>query len=151
VLTAKKGQAMTIATILEKKGHQVHCLLAGKSQGEAAECLAEHGIGAVPVVDGDGHILGIFSERDLARSLARAGASALTRAVEEAMTSPAVTVAPGTSILSALAMMSRRRIRHLPVVESGEIRGIVSIGDLVNHRIERIEAEAAAMRDYIQQ
>lgn len=142
---------MTIATILSSKGHDVHCLLAGKTLGEAAACLSDNGIGAAPVVDGDGHILGIISERDLTRALARAGASALTCAVEEVMTSPAVTVSESTGVLSALALMSKRRIRHLPVVESGEIRGIVSIGDLVKYRIERIEAEAAAMRDYIQQ
>jgi CBS domain-containing protein len=66
------------------------------------------------------------------------------------MSSPAITADPDTEVLAALALMTQRRIRHLPVVERGEIRGIVSIGDLVKHRMERIEAEAEAMRTYIQ-
>ena len=75
---------------------------------------------------------------------------ALDLAVDAGMSSPALTVDSATPILAALSLMTTKRIRHLPVVESGEIRGIVSIGDLVKHRIERIEAEAAALRTYIQ-
>ncbi|RYY43114.1 MAG: CBS domain-containing protein, partial [Sphingomonadales bacterium] len=116
---------------------------------EAVQLLAARRIGAVPVIDGDA-VIGIFSERDVIHSLEREGAAALDRRVSELMTSPAITVTPAESILAALALMTRRRIRHLPVIEGGKCVGLVSIGDLVKHRIERIESEAEAMRSYIQ-
>ena len=78
------------------------------------------------------------------------GPEALDWPIGRVMSSPAITASPDTSVLAALALMTQRRIRHLPVVEGGTIRGIVSIGDLVKHRMERIEAEAEAMRTYIQ-
>jgi len=106
-------------------------------------------IGALPVVEG-GEIVGIISERDVIYCLRDHGAEVLDWPVSRVMSSPAITSTPETEVLSALALMTQRRIRHLPVVEQGEIRGIVSIGDLVKHRMERIEAEAEAMRSYIQ-
>ena len=78
------------------------------------------------------------------------GASVLDMPVGDVMTAPAVTVEPGTEVMTALALMTRRRIRHLPVVEGTRMIGFVSIGDLVKHRIEKVESEAAAMREYIQ-
>lgn len=140
---------MTIATILSSKGSEVSTVSAGTPVREAVSLLAEKRIGAVPVLDGSG-IRGIFSERDLVRCLADHGADALDWPVDRAMSSPVETVDTRTPILAALATMTQRRMRHLPVVESGEIRGIVSIGDLVKYRIERIEAEAEALRTYIQ-
>jgi len=140
---------MTIATILGTKGREISCVRAGTSVRDSVQLLAEKRIGAVPVVDGD-VIAGIFSERDLVGCLASHGAEALDWPVDRVMSSPAVTAESSTPILSALATMTNRRIRHLPVVDGGEIRGIVSIGDLVKHRIEKIEAEAEAMRNYIQ-
>ncbi len=112
--------------------------------------LARHRIGAVPVLDG-GRVAGIFSERDVIRALAEHGAGALDAAVGDRMTTPVVTVSRDQSVLGALALMTDRRIRHLPVVEGDTLVGFVSIGDLVKYRIDGIEAEAAAMRDYIQQ
>ena len=140
---------MSITAILSSKGSEVATVAAGSLVREAVALLAEHRIGAVPVVEG-GTIRGIFSERDLVRCVCDHGAGALEWPVDRAMSSPAVTVETSTPILAALATMTQRRIRHLPVVESGEIRGIVSIGDLVKYRIERIEAEAEALRTYIQ-
>ena len=139
---------MHIALILEDKGSDVATVPLGTPLREAVALLAERRIGAVPVVDGTA-IAGIFSERDLVGCLAAHGAEALDWPVDRAMSAPAVTVERDTPVLAALATMTQRRMRHLPVVESGEIRGIVSIGDLVKHRIERIEAEAEALRDYI--
>ena len=141
---------MTISAILSDKGVEVATLPSGASVREAVSLLADRRIGAVPVLDGEGAIAGIFSERDLVGCLSEHGASALDWPVDRVMSAPAVTVSMATPILAALGTMTQRRIRHLPVVESGEIRGIVSIGDLVKYRIERIEAEAAALRDYIQ-
>ncbi|HEX7655860.1 MAG TPA: CBS domain-containing protein [Sphingomonas sp.] len=141
---------MTIAAILNSKGHEVVSVTAGQRVAEAVALLAERRIGAVPVMDGD-TVTGVFSERDVIYCLATHGAAALDRTVGEAMTAPAVTVAPGDAVLSALSLMTRRRLRHLPVVDGGRMTGLVSIGDLVKYRIERIEADARAMRDYIQQ
>jgi CBS domain-containing protein len=140
---------MTIATILSTKGSQVSTVSAGTSVREVVSLLADKRIGAVPVLGGSG-ICGIFSERDLVRCVSDHGPGVLDWPVDRVMSSPAVTVEPSTPILAAMSTMTQRRMRHLPVVESGEIRGIVSIGDLVKHRIERIEAEAEALRTYIQ-
>jgi CBS domain-containing protein len=111
--------------------------------------LAERRIGAVPVVE-EGRVLGIVSERDILYGLGREGAALLDRPVGEVMTAPAVTIDADTPILSALSLMTNRRIRHLPIVADGRMVGFVSIGDLVKWRIDRIEAEAEAMRSYIQ-
>ncbi|MBA3668172.1 MAG: CBS domain-containing protein [Sphingomonas sp.] len=140
---------MTIADILGSKGTDVATVPAGTAVRDAVALLADRKIGAVPVI-GEGGIAGIFSERDLVGCICDHGAEALDWPVDKVMSSPAVTVTSDTPILAALATMTQRRMRHLPVVESGEIRGIVSIGDLVKHRIERIEAEAEALRTYIQ-
>ena len=140
---------MTIAAILSGKGSDVATVAAGSRVGDAVRLLADRKIGAVPVLDA-GKIRGIFSERDLVRCVCDHGADVLDWPVDRVMSSPVETVGTGTPILAALATMTQRRMRHLPVVEGGEIRGIVSIGDLVKHRIERIEAEAEALRTYIQ-
>ena len=140
---------MTIAAILSTKGGEVSTVPAGTSVRDAVAMLRDRGIGALPVIDG-GAIVGVFSERDLVGCICAHGAEALDLAVHEGMSSPAVTVPADTPVLTALAIMTKQRVRHLPVVESGEIRGIVSIGDLVKYRIERIEAEAQALRTYIQ-
>lgn len=141
---------MTIATILARKGNDVVSVPADARVRDAVALLADRRIGAVPVID-DGQVVGVFSERDVIRCLAADAAAALNRPVAAVMTAPAVTVAPHDAVLGALSLMTRRRIRHLPVLDQGRIAGLVSIGDLVAYRIERIEADAAAMRDYIQQ
>ncbi|TGX55213.1 CBS domain-containing protein [Sphingomonas gei] len=140
---------MTIAAILGGKGHDVVSIAGDRTVAEAVALLASRRIGAVPVMDGD-EVAGIFSERDVIYSLEREGAAALDRKVREVMTAPALTVTPDESVLGALALMTRRRIRHLPVVDRDRCIGFISIGDLVKYRIERIESEADAMRVYIQ-
>lgn len=142
---------MTIAAILGRKGAEVFTTTADTRVADAVALLADHRIGAVPVVEGSG-IAGVFSERDVIQGLTGGGTGGLLdRLVRDVMTAPAVTVAPGDSVLGALSLMTQRRIRHLPVVDGDRLVGIVSIGDLVKYRIDNIEAEAAAMRDYIQQ
>lgn len=111
--------------------------------------LAGNRIGALPVMAGEA-VAGIFSERDLLYCIANEGAGVLARSVSEVMSSPAITVTPETSVLAALSLMTRRRIRHLPVIDGGQLIGLVSIGDLVKHRIDAIEREAEALRSYIQ-
>ncbi|WP_315761904.1 CBS domain-containing protein [Sphingomonas sp. Y38-1Y] len=141
---------MTIAAILAGKGGEVVSVPVSASAQAAMATLAERRIGALPVMDGES-IAGIFSERDVLYAIARDGAAALDRPVADLMTAPPISVGPDETVIGALALMTRRRIRHLPVVEDGRLVGFVSIGDLVKHRIERIEAEAEAMRSYIQQ
>jgi CBS domain-containing protein len=140
---------MTIAAILGNKGNGLVSIEGDRTVADAVRLLADRRIGAVPVMEGD-QVAGIFSERDVIYALARDGADALARPVREGMTAPAITVSPDESVLGALALMTRRRIRHLPVVDGGACIGFVSIGDLVKYRIDRIEAEAEAMRAYIQ-
>lgn len=140
---------MTIAAILAGNRHPVITADGAMKVSEAIALLAEKRIGALPVM-ADGEVVGIFSERDVIYCLQTAGADALNRTVGEVMTAPAVTVGPGEKVYGALSLMTRRRIRHLPVLDEGAIVGFVSIGDLVKYRIDRIEEEAAAMRDYIQ-
>ena len=142
---------MTIATILGDKGADLVSISPDRTVADAVALLAERRIGAVPVLDNSGMVAGVFSERDVIRCLREHGAEALDHPVSAEMTTPAVTVGREDSVLGALSLMTRRRIRHLPVVEAGAVVGIVSIGDLVKYRIDRIEAEARAMRDYIQQ
>jgi CBS domain-containing protein len=140
---------MTIAAVLRSKGSEVETITAEERLIDAVHRLGAKRIGALPVVAGE-EIVGIMSERDVIYCLREHGAEALDWPVSRAMSSPAITASPDTEVLTALALMTQRRIRHLPVVEGGTIRGIVSIGDLVKHRMERIEAEAEAMRSYIQ-
>ncbi|MBS0284871.1 CBS domain-containing protein [Sphingomonas sp. 67-36] len=141
---------MTIAAILGNKGRDVIYVSPTQTVAEAIALLAKHRIGAVPVIDG-GAVVGVFSERDVIHGLSDGDTTTLQRAVSETMTAPAHTVTLAEPVLAALSLMTRRRIRHLPVVEDGRVIGIVSIGDLVKYRIEKIEADAAAMREYIQQ
>ncbi|MEO5493348.1 MAG: CBS domain-containing protein [Sphingomonas sp.] len=140
---------MTIATILSGKGSEVVTITAEHTVADAVKLLAERRIGAVPVLQ-DGAVAGIFSERDVIHCLAAHGSAGLERSVGEVMTAPAITVGRDEAALGALTLMTKRRVRHLPVVESGTLIGLVSIGDLVKYRIDRIEADAEAMRSYIQ-
>ena len=140
---------MTISAVLRDKGSGVETISAEAPLFDEVRKLGEKRIGALPVLE-DRRIVGIVSERDVIYCLREHGREALDWPVERAMSSPAITANPETHVLDALGLMTQRRIRHLPVVERGEIRGIVSIGDLVKYRMERIEAEADAMRVYIQ-
>lgn len=140
---------MTIAAILSGKGDKVVSVECDTPVREAVRLLAEHRIGSLPVTRGD-KVAGIISERDIVYCLARDNEAVLDLKVERVMTAPAITVTPDVQVLSALSQMSKRRIRHLPVVHGGRLIGIVSIGDLVAYRISRIEQEAEAMRAYIQ-
>lgn len=139
---------MSIERLIEGRDDVLTCEVTTTVR-EAAAILAERRIGALPVMEG-GAIAGIFSERDVIYRLREFGAGVLDMEVGSVMTAPPVTVEPDTSVMAALSLMTRRRIRHLPVVRNGRMVGFVSIGDLVKYRIDKIESEAAAMRDYIQ-
>jgi CBS domain-containing protein len=140
---------MTIARLIEGRSGDVWCCAPTHNLREAVAMLAQHRIGALPVVE-DGRVVGILSERDVVNQLAALGPALLDSSVGSIMTAPAVTVEATLGIMEALGLMTLRRFRHLPVVEGERMVGFISIGDLVKHRIESIEAEAEAMRTYIQ-
>lgn len=140
---------MLIAHVLRDKGAVVHTLAADVTLQVAIRELHERKVGALVVMDGSGEILGVISERDVVREVARRGSKALEDNVAAVMTRDVITACPDETIDEGLGRMTDRRIRHLPVVDGGRLIGIVSIGDLVKHRIAAVEAEAAAMQAYI--
>ena len=140
---------MTVQAILGEKGGDVATITGDSTVAEAVALLGERRIGALPVLDG-GEVTGMMSERDVIYCLRDHGAEVLAWPVSRVMTSPPVTVEPSTPVLNALTLITKRRIRHLPVISGGRLIGIVSIGDLVKHRIDSVEREAEAMRAYIQ-
>lgn len=140
---------MTIRAILDSNPHEVVTVAPGDRVADAIALLAEKRIGALPVCE-DGQVRGIFSERDVIYGLAEHGGALLDKLVGDVMTAPVVSIEPEQNALVALSMMTRRRIRHLPVVQGDALAGFVSIGDLVKWRIDRIEAEAEQLREYIQ-
>ena len=141
---------MTIAALLQKRADVSIISVAPEMPvRDVLALLADKRIGAVPVI-AEERVVGIMSERDMIYGLRREGSSFLDQPVRKAMTSEVITVSSDVTLLEALGMMTRRRVRHLPVVDDGVIVGFVSIGDLVKARMEKIESEAAAMREYIQ-
>lgn len=140
---------MTIAAILASKGSEVATIAYDASIAEAVDQLGKRKIGALLVIDA-GEVSGIISERDIIYCLREHGAQVLDWPVSRAMSAPVMHVGPDTEVLHAMALMTQQRIRHLPVIANGRLGGIVSIGDLVKYRIDRIEREAEAMRSYIQ-
>ncbi len=141
---------MTIARIIaDRSASDIISCDVNTPVREAVRMLAGKRIGALPVLD-SGKVAGILSERDVIYRLAEEGAGCLDKPVGAIMTSPAVTVEPSTTIDDALALMTRRRFRHFPVVENGALRAFISIGDLVKTKIDEVEHEAEALRTYIQ-
>ena len=133
---------MLISDVLRSKGHEVVRVHPDTSVSDAVRKLSERRIGAVVVEDRWMKLAGIFSERDLLDAIAHRGAAALACRVSELMTSPVVTCRSSDRIDAVLGLMTLRRIRHLPVVDGSELAGIVSIGDLIKHRLDEKELEA---------
>lgn len=140
---------MTIQAITQGRAGPIFSCTADDTVADAVALLAEKRIGALPVLD-EGRVAGIFSERDFLYSIQKLGPAAMDERVGDVMTADVVTIEPELSAIEALSLMTRRRIRHLPVVVGNKLVGFVSIGDLVKYRIDKIENEAAAMRNYIQ-
>lgn len=140
---------MHIKDILRHKGEDVFSVGPGEDATAIARSLAQHRIGAALVRDQDGHVLGIISERDIVRAVAREGAIALSRTARDLMTADLVTVTLATSVAESMAIMTEHRCRHLPVMEQGRLAGMVSIGDLVKARIEEAESEAESLRAFV--
>jgi len=138
-----------IENILKDKGGAVFTVDATTSLEEATRLLDEKRIGAAVAVNPDGSLAGVLSERDIVRRVARHGAGALQMKVGEAMTRDVITIGLKEALETGLECMTDRRIRHLPVVEDGQLRGLVSIGDLVRWKIADAEAEAEMLKSYM--
>jgi len=141
---------MTVKTILAAKGSHVVTIEPTASVAIAARVLGERGIGSLVVTGPAGRLVGIVSERDLVKGVAAYGSAALELPVAEIMTRKVVTCAPAETISVIMERMTAGKFRHLPVVDCGELAGIISIGDVVKFRLWEMENEHAALRDYIQ-
>lgn len=140
---------MRVATILDNKGSNVATINGAATLAEAAGELRLRGVGAL-VVSMDGRSIdGIISERDVVRRLAEKGAQALDEPVSEIMSTDVRTCAPSDRCDDLMRVMTEHRMRHLPVVVDGTLSGIISIGDVVKHRVNELEQEAEALHDYI--
>jgi CBS domain-containing protein len=139
---------MRVAEILEQKGNKTMTVAQTDSVGTAVEVLREHGFGALVVSSNGEQIEGIISERDIVRALGQR-ADLLDIPVSEIMTEKVFTCAPTDHIDGLMAMMTEKRIRHLPVQISGRLSGLISIGDVVKHRVSELEAETRLVQEYI--
>ena len=140
---------MNIANILKTKGSHVVSVAPSDTVTAATGILIREGVGAVVVRDAPGRVVGLLGERDIVRAVARHGEAALQLEVDSVMMRDVSFCAPGDSVESALQRMTDRRVRHLPVVDRGQLVGIISIGDLVKQRLADSEQEAEALRKYI--
>jgi len=141
---------MTVKAILSLKGTEVLTIEPTTSLAAAAKLLAERKIGALVVTGPDQRVVGIVSERDIVQELAAHGPAALDLALTEVMTRKVTTCSASDTISSVMERMTAGKFRHLPVLDQGRLAGIVSIGDVVKHRLQEMEREQSALRDYIQ-
>ena len=140
---------MRITDVLRVKGTRVVTVTPDTTVRQLLAVLAEHRIGAVIVSNDGTSVDGIASERDIVRAFAKRGAAVMSEPVTAIYTAEVYTVTPDTQIEDVMRMMTERRVRHAPVVQDGNLRGIVSIGDVVKNRIDELETERAALTDYI--
>lgn len=140
---------MHVSAILKNKGAAIITTRPQESVGTVAQLLHVNRIGAVLVVDPDGDIVGILSERDIVRGLAVHGAAVLDRPVEEFMTRKVVGCQSTDTIASIMERMTQGRFRHMPVVDNGRLVGFISIGDVVKHRVEEFAQEVESLREYV--
>jgi len=140
---------MTVSIILAAKGREVVSVEPNATLTSVVALLAERRIGAALVLGVDRRIVGIVSERDIVRALGERGTAALDDPVSRVMTRRVSTCTEGETISSIMERMTEGKFRHVPVVDQGRVVGIISIGDVVKHRLHEMECDSAAMRDYI--
>lgn len=140
---------MHVQAILADKGPEVVSMRPEATILDACRLLVEHRIGAVLVRDAAGAVAGVFSERDVVRATAEHGAAAMGIALSEVMTRNVLTCKPDDSLDDVMAVMTARRVRHLPVLDGGRLIGIVSIGDVVKHRLDEAALEVDSLREYV--
>jgi CBS domain-containing protein len=140
---------MQVKELLAKKGREVATISQERTVEDALQLLRERGIGALVVTGPKPPLVGILSERDVVRALATDGVEALTKSVSDVMSTSLTTCGESTTIDSLMALMTNKRIRHVPVVEDGELRGIISIGDVVKSRVDELETEKRELIEYV--
>jgi len=140
---------MNVKTILAAKGGDIVCIEPSADLAAAAKLLSVHRIGAVLIRGAGGRLAGILSERDIVRALSEHGDAALTLPVGQVMTRNVMTCSEDDTCAGIMERMTSGKFRHLPVVSKGQLVGLISIGDVVKQRVEEIESESEAMRDYI--
>ncbi|MEM8749748.1 MAG: CBS domain-containing protein [Pseudomonadota bacterium] len=140
---------MSVSEILAQKGHSVITVRQDDDIAAVASLLAENKIGAVVVLETDGKVCGIVSERDLVRQIAGQGADALRLPVSSCMTTNVISCHRSDPIDRVMEQMTAGRFRHLPVIEDGELCGLISIGDVVKRKIEQTERDAEELKRYI--
>ena len=140
---------MHVSDILSSKGADVIATGPGETVSATARLLNVKRIGAVVVRDAEGAVIGMISERDIIRGVAVNGARALEMQVRDLMTTEVVSCKTTDTIGEVMKQMTAKRFRHVPVIEDGEIKGMISIGDVVKHRLEESEMEARVLRDYV--
>jgi CBS domain-containing protein len=144
-----KEDGMTVARILANKGPDVVTSQPHRTMAEIAETLASKGIGAIVITDAQGGVLGIVSERDVVRVIARNGVGAMGEAVSRFMTPKVIVTTEDQTVQSMMERMTEGRFRHMPVIRDGRLCGLVSIGDVVKYRLAEMEHEQEQMRNYI--
>ncbi len=140
---------MLVEHVLDQKGREVHCTTPVTSVLAAAQALNKNRVGCMVVVDGEGRVAGMFSERDLARGIAVFGDEVLKAPVSELMTKEVITCKPTDTVEQLMGVMTRSRIRHVPVMHESRLVGMVSIGDIVKNRLQEAEQEIDHMRHYV--
>jgi len=140
---------MTVKAILARKGNEVVTIEPTATLAAATKLLAERRIGAILVLGIEGRVAGILSERDIVRVLSERGAAMLNERVDQVMTRRVFTCSENDTVQQVMEQMTAGKFRHVPVIEEGQLAGIISIGDVVKYRVHEIESESNALREYI--
>ena len=138
-----------VSSVLKHKGHDVVTVAPQQTVAWVVRVLAQNRIGAVPVINQEGQLIGIISERDIIRGMSEHADAVLTLAVDQLMTRDVRTCSSDDQLVDLMEVMTLQRIRHLPVIQNGALHGIVSIGDVVKQRLEEVQSEAEELRRYI--
>jgi CBS domain-containing protein len=141
--------ATHVSGVLKDKGHRVVTVSPNQTVASVAQVLTLNKIGAAPVIDEKGHLVGILSERDIIRGLSELADAVLTLPAERLMTRQVTTCSPDDPLVGIMRVMTLQRIRHLPVIRDGALHGIISIGDVVKQRLDEVQFEVEELRRYI--
>lgn len=138
-----------VSSILKHKGHDVVTVAPQQTVSWVVRVLAENRIGAVPVINEEGQLVGIISERDIVRGMAEHADAVVTLRADQLMTREVKTCSSEDQLVDIMEVMTLQRIRHLPVIQNGALHGIISIGDVVKQRLEEVQSDAEELRRYI--